>query len=418
MSARPLDGAPASGAQPADRAADRPVALSERIRSVVPADGDGWEIYYRAKAMIAAGQPVTMLTIGDHDLPPHPSLLDALETSLRAGNTGYTPVEGTRALRAAIAARVTARTAVPAGPEHIAVSSGGQAGLFAALVAVMDPGQSCVVLDPYYATYAQTVRAAGGRAIPVACPADGGFQPDAAAVEAALEPDTAAILINTPNNPTGAVYTAEALGGLAALCRRRGLWLISDEVYDAQLWEGVHLSPRDLPGMADRTIVVNSASKALGLTGFRLGWTVSPERVAARLWDLAIATNYGLPGFVQDAVLAGLTEGNEAEAALVARYRSRREAALAALAEAGGSALRVSPPQGGMYLLLDIRATGLSGEAFAARLLEETGIAVMPGESFGMAAAGHLRVAMTVPEAVLVEALGRIARFAETLAKP
>ncbi|MEO0622757.1 MAG: pyridoxal phosphate-dependent aminotransferase [Pseudomonadota bacterium] len=391
-----------------------PVRLSRRIEEVVGGGADGWEIYYMSRAMIAEGKRVTQLTIGDHDVPPHGRLLDALCDSARGGHTGYTPVEGVRALREAIAARVTARTAVPAGVDNVAVSAGGQAGLFAAMMAVMDAGESCVVLDPYYATYAQTVRAAGGRAIAVACPAEGGFQPNAAAIEAALEPDTRAILINTPNNPTGAVYTPEALTALAELCQRRGLWLISDEVYDSQVWEGSHLSPRDLPGMADRVIVVNSASKALGVTGFRLGWAVAPEPVAARLWDLAIATSYGLPGFVQDAVLAGLAADCPAEAEIVTRYRTRRAAGLAALAAAGGP-IRVSPPQGGMYLLLDVRATGLSGTGFATRLLEETGIAVMPGESFGEAAAGHVRVALTVPEEPLTEALGRLARFAADL---
>ncbi|MEM9146488.1 MAG: pyridoxal phosphate-dependent aminotransferase [Pseudomonadota bacterium] len=395
--------------------ATRPVMLSRRVQDIVGGGDDGWGVYYRARSMIAAGEPVTMLTIGDHDIAPHGSLIDALCDSVRAGHTGYTPVEGVRPLRTAIAARVTARTAVPATPEMIAVSAGGQAALFASMCAVLDPGDACVVLDPYYATYAQTVRAAGGDAIPVACPAQAGFQPDAAAIEAALTSRTRAILINTPNNPTGAVYGRGPLEALADLCRRRGLWLISDEVYDSQVWEGSHLSPRDLPGMADRTIVVNSASKALGITGFRLGWTVAPPQVAARLWDLAIATSYGLPGFIQDAVTAGLADGNPAEDALAARYRARREAGLAALAAAGGP-VRVSPPQGGMYLLLDIRATGLRGAAFADRLLTETGIAVMPGESFGTAAAGHVRVALTVPEDILAPALTRIAQFTADLA--
>lgn len=389
--------------------------LSQRICAVVPGGDDGWGVYYRARALIAAGEPVVMLTIGDHDIATDPAILAAMGDSAARGHTGYTPVEGSLALRRAVAARIAARSGVPADPAGIAITCGGQAGLFASLMAVIDPGESCIVLDPYYATYAQTVRAAGGRPILVPCPAEAGFQPDPAAIAAALAPDTRAILVNTPNNPTGAVYGAGPLEGIARLCRERDLWLISDEVYDGQVWEGRHLSPRALPGMAGRCLVVNSMSKSFGMTGFRLGWVAGPEPAAARIWELAIATNYGLPGFIQDAALWALTEGAAAEATLRTRYAARRAAALAALRD--GEGCRVSPPQGGMFLMLDIRPTGLSGTAFALRLLEEERIAVMPGESFGTAAAGHVRIALTRPEAALVPALGRVAALAVRLAR-
>jgi arginine:pyruvate transaminase len=386
--------------------------LSRRITSIVPGAEDGWEVYYRARDMIEAGEPVVMLTIGDHDIATDRRILAAMQESVASGHTGYTPVEGIGPLREAVAARAARRAAQPARAEEVAIVPGGQAGLFASLMTALDPGESCVILDPYYATYAQTVRAAGGRPIEVPCQAGDGFQPDARAIEAALAPDTRAILINTPNNPTGAVYSRAALEALAALCRARDLWLISDEVYESQVWQGEHVSPRALRGMAERTLVVNSLSKSHGMTGFRMGWVLGPEEAVARICDLAIATTYGLPGFIQDAAAWALAD-EAAEAGLRARYAARREAALAALADAPG--LRVSPPQGGMYLMLDIRATGLSGAAFADRLLEAERIAVMPGESFGAAAAGHVRVALTRPEEVLVPALRRLARLVEEL---
>ncbi len=401
-----------------------PPRLSRRIETVVEGGDDGWGIFYRARALEAAGEAVVNLTIGDHDVGPAPGIAEAVMASLAAGNTGYAPVPGSEALRGAVAARVTARSGLPATTEEIAVTAGGQAGLFAALATALDPGDSCVLLAPHYATYSQTVRAVSGRPIAVDCPAADGFQPDLAAIEAALAPDTRAILINTPNNPSGAVYTRAALEGLADLCRRRGLWLVSDEVYDTQVWEGAHLSPRDLPGMAEHTLVVNSLSKSHGLTGYRIGWVLGPARAIARIWDLGIATNYGLPGFVQDAAVAALADA-EAEGAVVARYRGRREAAVEALAGLGtgrgtgrseGRGWRLVPPAGGMYLMLDIRPSGLSGRAFAERLLDAHRIAVMPGESFGTAAAGHLRIALTVPEATLRPALVTIAGFADALA--
>jgi arginine:pyruvate transaminase len=165
--------------------------------------------------------------------------------------------------------------------------------------------------------------------------------------------------------------------------------------------------------MADRCLVIGSLSKSHAMTGSRLGWVVGPVEVIERLGDLATTTTYGIPGYIQDAGLYALTEADAIEAAIAARYRRRAQAALAAIGNASG--IRAVPPQGGMYLMLDIRETGLSGDEFAARLLDAEHIAAMPGESFGNAAAGHLRVALTLPEAELRDALGRIAEFARNL---
>ncbi len=390
-----------------------PMELSRRVRAVVGGADDGWSVHYRARAMKAAGEPVVMLTVGDHDIKTDASILDAMKASMDAGNLGYSNVMGSDALRDAIARRVTARTAAGAARENVIVTPGGQAALFASLTAVLDPGQSCIVLDPFYATFVQTVRAASGRAILVETPADQGFQPDVEAIERALEADTRAILINSPNNPTGAVYEPDRLERLADLCLRRGLWLISDELYEAQVHDGVHLGPRDLAGMADRCLVVGSLSKSHAMTGSRLGWVVGPGEAIERLGDLATTTTYGIPGFIQDAGLHALTRVDTIEAGIAARYCRRAQAALAAIGN--GPGVRAVPPQGGMYLMLDIRETGHSGDEFAARLLDAERIAVMPGESFGHAAAGHLRIALTVPEAELRDALGRIAEFARSL---
>jgi len=394
-----------------------PIELSQRIRTVIGGTDDGWSLYYRARAMKAAGEPVVMLTIGDHDIKTDTSILDAMKASMDAGNLGYSSVMGSDALRDAIARRVSARTTIGAARENIIVTPGGQAALFASLMAVLDPGQSCIVLDPFYATFAQTVRAAAGRAILVETPADQGFQPDIAAIEQALEPDTRAILINSPNNPTGAVYSADRLEALADLCLRRGLWLISDELYDCQVHDGAHLSPRDLPGMAEQCLTVGSLSKSHAMTGSRLGWVVGPAGAVVRLGELATTTTYGIPGFIQDAGLFALTQADAVETAIAARYRRRARAALEAIGNQPGAnrGVRAVPPQGGMYLMLDIRETGLTGDEFAARLLDAERIAVMPGESFGNAAAGHLRIALTLPEAELRDALGRIAVFASGL---
>lgn len=389
-------------------------ALSDRIRGIVPGDADGWEVYMRARKMRAKGLPVVMLSIGDHDIPTDPAILDAMDQSARSGNLGYAPIPGSRPLREAIAERVTARGGAPASADNVMVTCGGQGALYAAMTAALNPGDSCVVLDPYYASFAMTVRGAAGVPIIVPTHADDGFQPDAAAIEAALTPQTRAILINSPNNPTGAVYARDRLEAVADLARRCDLWVISDELYDSQVHDGTHLSIRDLPDMAERTFQVGSMSKGFAMTGSRLGWVVAPEFPVVCMIDLAGTTTYGLPGFIQDAALFALTELTGSEAEIAARYRRRRDIAVDVLT--GANHVGFVPPEGGMYVMLDIRPTGLSGDEFAERLLDDELIGVMPGESFGAAAAGHIRVAMTVSDEELRDALTRIVSFADRVA--
>lgn len=387
--------------------------LSTRIRTLVPEAGDGWEIHYRASEMRAAGEHVTMLSVGDHDIPTSRPILDAMKASMDAGHLGYTATPGTTALRRAIARRTAGQTGVPTGPENVLVTTGGQGALFASAMAALDPGDACIVLDPFYVSFTTTVRAVSAEPIIVRTRPEDGFQPDAAAIEAALTPRTRAILINTPNNPTGAVYDPARLRAVADLCVCRDLWLISDELYDSQVHDGDHHSARALPGMAERSFVVGSMSKGFAMTGARVGWVVASEAAIARMTDLALATTYGLPGFIQDAALHALTNCAAEEAEIAERYRRRRDIALAALGN--GGVLGFVPPRGGMYVMLDVRRTGLSGIAFARRLLEEEAIAVMPGESFGHAAEGHVRIAMTVPDEELGRAIGRIAALAEKI---
>ncbi len=385
--------------------------LSGRICGIVHEGGDGWEIYYRARAMQAAGQPVVMLSIGDHDIKTAPQVLDAMDASARGGNLGYASVPGSAALRTAIAARVTARGGPPATADQVIVTPGGQGAIFAAMMAALDPGDDCVILDPYYASFDITVRATSATPIIVPTLAEDGFQPDAAAIEAALTPRTRAILINSPNNPTGAVYHRDRLEALADLCRRHDLWVISDELYESQVHDGAHVSIRDLEDMAGRTFLIGSMSKGFAMTGARVGWAVAPADATARMIDLAGATTYGLPGFIQDAALFALTEFSAHEAEVAARYRRRRDIAVEVLGAT--NRLGFVPPEGGMYVMLDVRPTGLDGVDFSARLLEEQLIGVMPGESFGNAAAGHVRVALTVADDALRAAMQRIVAFAE-----
>jgi len=346
--------------------------ISDRLTGVTPGGSDGWELFMKARKMVAAGVPVIELTIGEHDIRTDPSILNAMHAAALGGHTGYASVPGIPGLRDAVAARVAERTGVPTSRENVLIAPGGQAALFAAHIAACPEGAKALFIDPYYATYPGTVRGVGGIATPVQARAENSFQPDPADLEAAAQ-GAASLMINTPNNPTGVVYTRETLEGIADVCRRHDLWLISDEVYDTQIWNGAHLSPRALPGMAKRTLVVGSMSKSHAMTGSRIGWIVGPADVIDHLSNLATHTTYGVAGFIQDAALFALQQAD-----------------------------------GAMYMMLDIRKTGMTGEAFADALLERDHIAVMPGESFGAAAAGHLRVAMTTDDAQFADALERL----------
>jgi arginine:pyruvate transaminase len=387
--------------------------LSRRITGIIGQGSDGWDLFRKARAMIAAGIPVAELTIGEHDIRTDPAILGAMQASAAAGATGYASIPGIPALRAAVAARIAARTGVPTTADNILITAGGQFGLFAAHQAACDEGDRALFIDPYYATYPGTIRAVG--AIPVAIRAEAGdaFQPRAVAIAAAAA-GARSLLINTPNNPTGAVYGRETLVQIAALCRDHGLWLISDEVYDSQVWEGSHLSPRALPGMAERTFVVGSLSKSHAMTGSRIGWVCGPADAIGPMTDLATHTNYGIPGFVQEAGLFALGLGAEFEAGIAAPFRRRRAITLDLIARQ--QIVRAAPLAGAMYAMLDIRATGMTGEGFAEALLERERIAVMPGQSFGAAAAGHVRVAMTLPDAEYAAALSRLLAFAAACA--
>ncbi|KPP88692.1 MAG: arginine:pyruvate transaminase [Rhodobacteraceae bacterium HLUCCO07] len=387
------------------------MALSQRITTLTPDASGGWDLFFKAREMKSAGVDVTELTIGEHDIRTDPAILDEMHRAALAGHTGYADIPGIPALRDEVAARIEAASGVKTTRDNVLVTPGGQSGLFAAHMALCDPGQKALFIDPYYATYPGTIRGAGATPCPVAARPENGFQPDPADIDAAAAGGAASLMINTPNNPTGVIYSRETLDGIAGVARKRDIWVISDEVYDTQVWDGAHLSIRAIPGMSERTLVVGSMSKSHAMTGSRIGWVVGPQEAVAHMINLSTHTTYGVAGYIQDAALFALRRGTGPEEEVAAPFRRRREIALDVLA--GQNALQLVPPQGAMYLMLDIRATGMSGSTFAEKLLNERHIAVMPGESFGAAAAGHIRVAMTIEDSAFGKALKELVDFAQ-----
>ena len=385
--------------------------LSERVISITGLDGDGWEIFNLAREMKISGAEIIELTIGEHDDSTHSIILNAMHKSAREGNTGYASVPGTKSLRQAVANRVQKRTGIHTTPNNVIITPGGQAGLFAAHVALANQGDTGLIIDPFYATYPTTLRSAGLNLRIVKTIPEDNFIPSMDELTKNAK-GAKTLLINSPNNPTGTVYDQATLLKISKVAIDNDLWVISDEVYDTQIWEGKHISIRSLPNMENRTTVIGSMSKSHAMTGSRLGWVVAPEYVVEKLSDLACNTNYGVPGFIQDAGLYALTQMPDIEKIVAEPFNRRRKIAQKIVKEYPD--IKVHPSLGGMYLMIDIRATGLNGVEFSKALLNARSIAVMPGESFGNSSAGHIRVAMTISDDKFEYATRTICSFASS----
>jgi len=381
---------------------------STRIKELTLLSDNNWELFEESRELIDSGQKITELTIGEHDVRTDPRILDALNKSAIKGNTGYAPVSGNKRLREEIARRVSKRTGIPTTYKNILVTPGGQSALFAAHMAVCNPGDIALYCDPYYATYPGTIAGTGAKPRVIIAKPEENFQLSGEAVDTASD-GARSLLINSPNNPTGVVYTRDTLEDISLACKKNNLWLISDEVYDTQIWEGSHISPRSIEGMSERTIVIGSMSKSHAMTGSRIGWAVAPEEIIDHLINLATHTTYGVPGFIQDAALYGLSLGKKLEQEIAAPFKRRRKIATQIFSKQ--SLLTLVPPTGAMYLMLDVRRTGLTGKQFSSLLLAKKHIAVMPGETFGKSAIGYIRIAMTVNDTEFKNALNEIINF-------
>lgn len=378
--------------------------------------GDGaqaWEIHYRAVERVRQGDNVIMLSIGDPDFDTPPAIVDSAVAGLRGGKTHYTDVTGEPKLRAAIARRHAAMTGLDTAPEQVAVFSGAQNALFSAALCLLDEGDEVIAPEPMYVTYEAFIGASGARLVRVPSPREHGFHFDPAAIQGAVNGNTRAILLNTPNNPTGAVLTRAELEAVAKICVDRDLWLISDEVYATLTFEADHISPCSLPGMAERTVTVNSLSKSHAMTGWRVGWTVSPRELVGHLENLALCMLYGGPGFVHDGAITALTRDLPEVSAMKTETRARRDLVCDMLANLPG--LECLRPDAGMFVMVDIRTSGLSTFDYASRLLDEQAVSVLPADAFGPSAQGHLRLGLCTDQATLRTACERIASFALAL---
>lgn len=388
----------------------RYASITDRLTGL----GSGkWAVHLKARTMAAAGTPIIELTIGEPDLPPDPALLDACAAAMYAGRTRYSNGRGEPSVLKALTEKY-ARRRKGVTEANILCFPGTQTALFTVLMGLVEKGDGVITGDPLYATYEGVIAAAGARHIAVPLRPEHRFHMQAEDLERAITPDARVLLLNTPHNPTGAVLSAEEIARLGDVCIRHDLWIVCDEVYEELTFGAGFASPFDNPALAERTIVVSSISKSHAAPGFRSGWAAGPAEFCERLLPVSETMLFGVQPFIAD--MTALAVSNDFETAAIMRENYARRAAIVERLTRNQPGVTAMMPEGGMFILLDVAATGLAGEAFAWRLLEEEHVAVMPGNSFGAEAAGFLRLSLTVPDERLEEAVSRIVSLARRLA--
>lgn len=384
--------------------------LSPLVDRISGPASSAWAVGDEAYRRMAQGQEIIHLGVGDPDLDTPNFIREALATALDEGRTHYAPLAGEPALREAIAQHAARLYGGAVKSEQVAVVSGAQGALFSVFLAIAGVGDEVIVLEPSYATYPGVVQAGGATMVPVVLDKEDGYQLNLAAIEAAITDKTVAVLVNSPGNPSGAVFRQDDLDVLARLCKARGIWLVSDEVYWSLCFDGDHTSAYRQSETREHVIVVNSLSKSHAMTGWRIGWVIAPKDMVEALTDLAQAQYFGINQFVQLAAVIALQDA-KAPAQIRKIFQERRDAFVKALRQS--DSLKLSAPQGGMFLLIDVSATGLDGEAFAQQLLDAQSVAVVPGFGFGASMKNTVRVGFLVDGPILEEAARRIIRFAK-----
>ncbi|MHB1302020.1 MAG: pyridoxal phosphate-dependent aminotransferase [Acidiphilium sp.] len=385
--------------------------ITERLASL---GSDRWALHIAARRRAASGEQIIELTIGEPDIAPDPALLRECTQALSAGRTRYSSGRGEPALLGALADKYAGRTGRTITPENVLCFPGTQTALFAVMLSLVEADDEVLVGDPLYATYEGVIRASGARKVAVPLRAEHGFHMQADDLEAAITPKSRVLLLNSPHNPTGAVLSADEIAVIGAVCTRHDLWIVSDEVYEMLIFGGDFASPLDNRHLADRTVVVSSISKSHAAPGYRSGWAIGPEEFCRRVLPVSETMLFGNQPFIADMTAYALTHPFDTAARMRESYARRARLIVNALADA--PCLRPLLPEAGMFCLVDVAATGLTGEDFAWALLDKEQVAVMPGASFGDEAKDFVRLSLTVPDARIGEACRRIARFAAGLA--
>src|SRR6476660_7798311 len=373
-----------------------------------------FEVSARARALEAQGHSIIHLQIGEPDFDTPAHVREAAKRALADGATHYAPFAGIPALREAIAADVTARKGFAVEPSQVFVTVGGKGVMLYAILGLVDPGDDVIVPDPGYPIYESLTRFVGATPVPIPIRMEHEFRLDVDELASLITPRTSVLFINSPANPTGGVLTRTDLEQIAELAIRHDLWVVADEIYGRILYDGAeHVSIASLPGMAERTIVLDGFSKTFAMTGWRLGYAVVPPSLVQVYGQLIINTISCAPTFAQVGAVEALNGPQDDVDAMVVEFKARRDLLVAGLNKIPG--VTCATPVGAFYAFPSIGGTGLQGAELAERLLHEAGVCVLAGTPFGGGGTAHIRISYANSQANLNEALERIRVLVEPL---
>jgi aspartate aminotransferase len=379
-------------------------SISSRI-SVMSGEG-ALSVFARAKELEAQGGSIIHLELGEPDFHPGPSVIQSAQKALAAGKDRYCAVNGLPALKQEIAAYLDRTRNIKVAADNVVVAPGCKLALFQSMMALLEPGDEVLYPDPGFPGYASISLGLGAVPVPFTLSARNQLQPDLAEVAAKITPRTRMLLTNSPGNPTGTVYTDAVQRGLAELAVKHDLWVLSDEIYARIIYGNEYFSMLRYPGMAERTLIIDGFSKSFAMTGWRLGYTVAPPEVVSALGMMVVNTYTCVAEFTQYAAIDALRDRENNTARMVGEFARRRDQFARDLNRVPG--FRCLPPEGAFYAWVDITGTGTSAEELCRILLEDAGVAAIPGAAFGAAGKDFIRFSFASSMATLQEAVERI----------
>jgi aspartate aminotransferase len=365
-------------------------------------------VYTRAKELEKQGRSIIHLELGEPDFHPAAPVVDALRAAVAEGRDRYVSTRGIPPLREGIAEYLKHTRKLDVRAEQVLLAPGCKMALALAMMALIEPGDEVLYPDPSFPIYPSFTRGLGAQAVPYALREKNRFQPDMAEIAGKITPKTRMLIFNSPNNPTGTVFSDATLLEIAELAKKHDLWVIADEIYARILFNGEYKSIWALPGMSDRTVIIDGFSKSFAMTGWRLGYAVAQTRVIDALDMLVLNTFTCTAEFTQVAGIEALLDITSAVPAMVHEYRKRRDLFVAKLNKIPG--FRCQSPDGAFYAWVNIEETGRSAEEVQKILLEEVGVAGIAGAAFGAEGKNFLRFSLVGATHLLEEALERIRR--------
>jgi aspartate aminotransferase len=365
-------------------------------------------VFTQAKELEKAGRSIIHLELGEPDFHPAAPVVDALRAAVAEGRDRYVATRGIPPLRSAIADYLKRTRRLDVAAEQVLVAPGCKMALALAMMALIEPGDEVLYPDPSFPIYPSFTRGLGAKAVPYALREENKFQPDITEITAKITPKTRMLIFNSPNNPTGTVFTEAIIAQIAELAKKHDLWVVADEIYARILFTGEYKSIWALPGMAERTVIIDGFSKSFAMTGWRLGYAVAQKHVIDALDMLVLNTFTCTAEFSQVAAIEALRDSTNAVPAMVEEYRKRRDLFVEKLNRIPG--FRCQSPDGAFYAWVNIEETGMPAEEVQRVLLEEAGVAGIAGAAFGAEGKNYLRFSLVSATHLLEDALERIQR--------